>query len=143
MTMVQPSAWISILVPKFFCHKVLEGINASWLASCLLLLLISNSLLADAFMRGMTVSCPRWGGIWATRDMDQSVDTLVKDGVNWVAIHPYAGVEKDGSVRFHRDRWHKVLPEAIKKVRSRGLSFFMKPHLAYWGRFSWRGDITF
>jgi len=72
---------------------------------------------------------------------------LTAIGANWVAIHPYAGIRADGTVR-HRPidpqnpPQHLVRP--IAEARARGLRILIKPHLAYWGSpFRWRGEIDF
>ena len=67
-------------------------------------------------------------------------------GVNWIAIHPYAGIRADGTVgsrrRDNADSSHLIRP--IREAHALGLKIMIKPHLAYWGSpFRWRGDITF
>lgn len=64
-------------------------------------------------------------------------------GVEWVAIHPYAGIRRDGSIRSTPAARTGYLDRAIDIAREEGVSLFWKPHLAYWGQFDWRGDITF
>jgi len=95
------------------------------------------------FMRGIVVSCPRAGQIWGSPKMTEALREMQPLGVNWVAIHPYAGVRRDGSIRnwFATDSGY--LPDAAKRVRDENISLFWKPHLAYWGSFSWRGEIEF
>lgn len=101
----------------------------------------------DGRVRGMTVSTPTWGWEWGTSAMGAALDELVELGVNWVAIHPYASIEGDGSVRPPRidarrpPDWLRV---PIEEAHARGLKLLVVPHLAYWGSpFSWRGAITF
>lgn len=100
-----------------------------------------------AFVRGMTISCQTFGREWGTDAFADELDRLVDLGVNWVAIHPYATIGADGSLR-----WRELDPEApptwierpIREAHARGLKIFIKPHLAYWGSpFSWRGEIAF
>lgn len=107
--------------------------------------LVVIALAAD--IRGMTVSTPTWGWEWGTDTMARTIGELEKDGINWVAIHPYAGIRKDGSVSFR-----PIDPEAppewlvrpIREAHARGMKVLIKPHLAYWGSgFSWRGEIKF
>ncbi|MHC4711432.1 MAG: glycoside hydrolase family 113, partial [Planctomycetota bacterium] len=97
-------------------------------------------------VRGMTVSCQTWGWEWGTEEMVREMRELKALGVNWIAIHPYAGIRGDGSVAMHR-RWYgdtKWLTRPIAEAHRLGLKIMIKPHLAYWGSpFRWRGDITF
>jgi hypothetical protein len=94
----------------------------------------------------MVVSCQTWGWEWGSDDMLEALDELQALGVNWICIHPYAGIRADGTVRIP-DRWYQRadwLTRPIEEAHKRGMKVFIKPHLAYWGSpFSWRGDITF
>lgn len=96
-------------------------------------------------VRGMTVSCPTWGGEWGTDAMATTLDVLKDLGVQWVSIHPYATIRGDGTVHaraWQPDAAHLVRP--IREAHARGMKLMIKPHLAYWGSpFSWRGDIRF
>ena len=56
-------------------------------------------------VRGMTVSCQTWGWEWGTDGMVEAMRELKALGVNWIAIHPYAGIRSDGTVRIHQ-RWY-------------------------------------
>ncbi len=49
-------------------------------------------------VRGMTISCPQAGRVWGSDAMVETMRKLKSLGVNWVTIHPYAGIRKDGSV---------------------------------------------
>jgi hypothetical protein len=98
---------------------------------------------ADGFMRGMVVSCPTWGPIWGSPRMEESLVELRQLGVEWVAIHPYAGVRRDGTIRFVPAAETGFLERAVEIIRAAGMKLFWKPHLAYWGSFAWRGDIAF
>lgn len=98
---------------------------------------------AATFLRGMTVSCPRSGQIWATASMTEALRELAALGVEWVAIHPYAGIRRDGSMRFTPAADTGYLPGAVEIARKKGIHLFWKPHLAYWGSFAWRGEIGF
>jgi hypothetical protein len=97
-------------------------------------------------VRGMTVSCQTWGWEWGTDEMVEQMRLLQTMRVNWIAIHPYAGIRGDGSVVTHR-RWYADthwLTRPIAEAHRLGLKIMIKPHLAYWGSpFSWRGDIAF
>jgi len=66
-------------------------------------------------------------------------------GVNWIAIHPYARIDRDGTVA-----WRGSFTEApdwlrrpIEEAHRQGVRILIKPHLAHWGNFSWRGEIEF
>lgn len=100
-------------------------------------------LRAKGFLRGMTVSCPRAGQIWGSPAMTEALDELAGLGVDWVAIHPYAGVRRDGTVRFTPAADVGYLDEAVRRARAADIALFWKPHLAYWGSFAWRGDVAF
>ncbi len=95
------------------------------------------------FMRGMTVSCPDWGQIWGSPAMAESLRELQQLGVSWIALHPYAGVRRDGSIHFSPAAQTGYLARAVVMARAVGLNLFWNPHLAYWGSFEWRGEITF
>lgn len=97
-------------------------------------------------IRGMTVSCRRWGpGEWDSPAYAKCLDELKGLGVNWVSIHPYARIGGDGSVRYRpgqQDASSANVP--VPYAQDRGVKTFLKPHLAYWGSpFSWRGVIRF
>ena len=94
-------------------------------------------------IRGMTVSCPRWGPIWGSPRMAESLAELRTLGVDWVSIHPYAGVGRDGNIRVRPASELDFLPKAVELAEQAGIELFWKPHLAYWGSFDWRGAIDF
>lgn len=106
-------------------------------------------------MNGITVSTPRGSSLWGGDDMLSTLDDLAALGASWVAIHPYARVDRDGSVRWRRRErrtggqpagareapiW---LRRPIEEAHRRGLKILIKPHLAYWGAWEWRGEIAF
>jgi hypothetical protein len=95
------------------------------------------------FIRGMVVSCPTWGPIWGSPLMATSLTELRRLGVEWIAIHPYAGVRRDGTIRNTPAATTGFLDRAVELTREAGMKLFWKPHLAYWGSFDWRGDIAF
>ncbi|MEM7624340.1 MAG: hypothetical protein AAF333_01795 [Planctomycetota bacterium] len=98
-----------------------------------------------AMARGVVVSCYRWGpGEWDGPDMPPLLDELKILGVTAMQIHPYAGIARDGTVNYRRG---PVTPATLlpnQWAGQRGMTTFLKPHLAYWGSgFPWRGEITF
>ena len=94
-------------------------------------------------MRGVIVTCPGWGPIWGTPEMATSLAEIKELGANWAAIHPYGWIRRDGEVRFQPAETLDFLARAVELTREAGLEMFWKPHLGYWGQFSWRGEITF
>ena len=105
----------------------------------------SKVSVGQEFMRGVTISCPRAGQIWGTPKMDAALSELKELGSTWVAIHPYAWVNRTGEVRFDPQlmKPDSYLFKAAKKIDTHGLKYFVKPHLGYWGSFKWRGEIGF
>ncbi len=99
-------------------------------------------------VRGMTVSCPTDGSEWGSDAMVDTMRALKVIGVEWVAIHPYAGIGKDGGVpqwrRLALDPPPAWITRPIAEAHRLGMKVMIKPHLGYWGSgFGWRGDITF
>ncbi|MCB9646789.1 MAG: hypothetical protein H6730_09385 [Deltaproteobacteria bacterium] len=99
--------------------------------------------LPAGFMKGMTVSCPGYGQIWGSETMRSTLAELSTLGVAWTAVHPYAGVDRSGRIRAHPAEETGYLPACTRIAADAGHHLFWKPHLAYWGSFSWRGDIHF
>lgn len=97
----------------------------------------------EVFLKGMIVSCPRAGEVWGSPAMAEALHELRDLGVEWVAIHPYARVRRDGSIGYRAAEEVAYLERAVEIVRAAGMRLFWKPHLAYWGSFEWRGDIEF
>lgn len=95
------------------------------------------------FLRGMTVSCPGYGQVWGSGAMNQTLVELADLGVDWVSIHPYAAVRRDGSIQFQPAAQTGYLQRAVEMAEARQMRLFWKPHLAYWGSFEWRGAIEF
>lgn len=95
----------------------------------------------------MTVSCPTWGWEWGSDAMVRTLEVVAADGVNWVAIHPYAQIRADGSVSARHlgpDQPTDWLTRPITEAHARGMKVMVVPHLAHWGSpFSWRGAIRF
>lgn len=98
-------------------------------------------------VRGMTISCQTWGREWGTDGFARELDTLRELGVNWVAIHPYAGIRADGALEW-RDLDPGSPPEwiarPIREAHARGMSILVVPHVAQWGSpWRYRGEIAF
>ena len=96
-----------------------------------------------AFMKGVVVSCPGYGRVWGSQAMVDTIRKLRPMGVTWVQIHPYAGVRRDGTIRWQPADSTGYLPRAAEIAKREGIKLFWKPHLAYWGSFEWRGSIKF
>lgn len=98
-------------------------------------------------MRGVTISTHRAGQEWASDMMVPTLTEIQQLGGNWVAIHPYAAIAADGTVRswsFGPNRTPEHVLRPIREAHALGLKILIKPHLAYWGSpFSWRGEIEF
>ena len=105
--------------------------------------LLLATLGAGDFMKGMTVSCPGYGKIWGSPSMATATREIKSLGVDWIAIHPYGSVKRDGSVRFQNPLHTEYMQRAVSITRKEKLKVFWKPHLAYWGSFKWRGEIDF
>ena len=101
---------------------------------------------ADAPIRGITISTHRGGQDWGSDQMPEALVDIRSLGANWVAIHPYARIGGDGSVRtrYADDAPPAHITRPIREARAAGLKILIKPHLAYWGSpFGWRGEIGF
>jgi hypothetical protein len=112
-------------------------------------LLLAGSAMAEPLtrIRGITVSTHRSNGAWDSDTLGETFADLRGLGSNWVAIHPYAAISRDGQVRFDPldpddpPRW---LRRPIEEAHRQGLRILVKPHLAHWrSGFSWRGAIEF
>lgn len=97
-------------------------------------------------IRGITISTHGSGRDWGTDRIVAAMDAIKKVGATWACTHPYAGIQRDGRVSV-RGTWEQGAPRhwtrPIKEAHDRGLKILIKPHLSYWGRFSWRGAIEF
>jgi len=106
-----------------------------------------ESAAAPEHIRGITISTHGAGRDWGTDRIVSAFKAVKEIGADWVAIHPYASIRKDGSVRFRpfsEEEPPAYLVRPIKEAHALGLKILVKPHLAYWGSgFAWRGDITF
>ncbi len=98
-------------------------------------------------VRGVIVSTHTDGSDWASAGMRSTLADIGTLGADWVAIHPYARIQADGTVRFRPldpGNPPAELARPIAEAHALGLKILIKPHLAYWGSpFSWRGDIRF
>ena len=97
-------------------------------------------------VRGITISCQSYGPEWGSPGFADELTELGELGANWVAIHPYARIQADGSVfdRHAEGALPDWLSSPVQTARERGMKLLIKPHLAYWGSpFSWRGAIDF
>jgi hypothetical protein len=99
-------------------------------------------------IRGITLLTHRGGRELGDRViLDPSVRAIASTGANWIAYHPYARIERDGTVSARFRDGEGVLAhwtEPIQAAHAQGLKVCVKPHLAHWrSGFSWRGEITF
>ncbi len=101
------------------------------------------ALAAPEPIRGMTVSCPGWGQTWGDPAMLDALREMKQLGVNAVALHPYAGVHRDGAVTWQPAQEIGFLLRAIAYTKSEAVQLYWVPHLAHWGSFDWRGSIEF
>ena len=111
------------------------------------LALAGSAVADDAEVRGITISTHGIGRDWGSDAIVPTLEGIRAVGANWVAIHPYARINADGSLR-----WSDIDPDdppahivrPIREAHRLGLRIYIKPHIAYWrSPFSWRGEITF
>jgi hypothetical protein len=119
-----------------------------WRIALTFLLLIAPINRGDeldaAFMKGVTVSAQTWGSEWATPAMAAALDELKSLGVEWIAIHPYAQIAEDGSLKFDPIAEQPCVSTPLEWARGRGMRVMLVPQIAYWGtKFLWRGEINF
>jgi hypothetical protein len=102
---------------------------------------------AATTVRGVIISTHIDGTDWGSDAIVSTIRDIRAVGGNWVATHPYARIDADGSVRFRPfdpadpPDW---IDRPIHEAHAQGLHVMIKPHLAYWGSgFRWRGDIDF
>ena len=123
------------------------GVNIKCIAPFALLFfsssLFAQSNVAPALQKGVVVSCPRDGRIWGEPIFEETLVEIKALGANAVQIHPYAWIGKDGSVKATKAAALGYLQRSVDMAKKQKVTMFMKPHLGYWGRFSWRGAITF
>jgi hypothetical protein len=122
--------------------------KSALIATLLQLCLAASSSLApvplEAPIRAIHLSTHGAGRDWGSAIIEPTMADLRAVGANWVAIHPYARVSGDGSVRFRGQPRDPSVRRPIEAARAAGLKILIKPHLAYWGSpFGWRGEIEF
>ncbi len=104
---------------------------------------------AEPPIRGIVISCQTWGREWGTDEMVEAMAEIKALGGNWVQIHPYGGIQRDGTINFGRlpenpDEAPVWLARPIAEAKRLGLKICITPHLAPWrAGWSWRGDIRF
>ncbi len=100
---------------------------------------------AYSFIRGITITCFRWGpGEWDAPIMKQTVEDVRAVGATWMTIHPYARIRNDGRVDYRSGAVAPAVTRPTQWALQRGLQVMIKPHLAYWGsRFPDRLAIDF
>lgn len=99
-------------------------------------------------VRGIVISCQTWGQEWGTDAMVEAMQEVKDLGANWVQIHPYAAVTREGGLRLRRwginDPAPQWLTRPIKEAHRLGLKICITPHVAPWrAGWGWRGDIQF
>ena len=120
---------------------------------------LSSAPAQDSAIRGMTVSTPRGSSVWARDDMVSTIAELKAIGVNWIAIHPYLAISTDGTVSWRRSRSRhgeassaaesepteapEWLRRPIEEAHRQGVKILIKPHIAHWRAYAWRGDISY
>ena len=103
---------------------------------------------AEPPVRGIVISCQTWGQEWGTDEMVEAMREIKALGANWVQIHPYAGVTREGALKLRRwqpedppPRW---LTRPIEEAHRLGLKICITPHIAPWrAGWGWRGEIRF
>lgn len=97
-------------------------------------------------IRGITISTHGSGRDWGTERIVAAMKSIKKVGATWACTHPYASISRNGRVSA-RGVWEEGAPKhwtrPIQEAHKQGLKILIKPHLSYWGRFSWRGAIEF
>lgn len=99
-------------------------------------------------IRGIVISCQTWGHEWGSDAMVEALHEVKALGANWVQIHPYGGIDREGNVSLGRLPADGSTPDwlarPIAEAHRLGLKICITPHLAGWrAGWSWRGDITF
>lgn len=103
---------------------------------------------ADKEIRGIVISCQTWGHEWGSDAMVEALVEVKALGANWVQIHPYGSIDRDGNVGLGRLDPGAPAPDwlarPIAEAHRLGLKICITPHLAPWrAGWSWRGDIDF
>ncbi len=104
---------------------------------------------AEEPIQGIIISCQTFGREWGSDEMVEAMREVKALGANWVQIHPYGSVQRDGSIHFGRGmsadgtppQW---LSRPIAEAHKLGLKICITPHIAPWrAGWDWRGEITF
>ena len=104
---------------------------------------------AEPPIRGIVISCQTWGREWGSDEMVEALREIKALGATWVQIHPYGGVQRDGSIGFGRlpaegEEAPVWLARPIAEAHKLGLKVCITPHLAPWrAGWSWRGEVRF
>ena len=104
-------------------------------ALVLTLALAGLTVADDTEVRGITISTHGIGRDWGSDAIVPTLEDIRAVGANWVAIHPYASIRADGSLR-----WSDIDPDdppahivrPIHEAHRLGLRIYIKPHIAYW-----------
>ena len=130
--------------PGRLCPRIL---SASLLLAAILVFSPGASAEKDTPIRGVTISTHTDGSDWGSPVLHPTMKDIQSIGANWVCIHPYGWLGKDGRIRFHGFDPRNppdYLANPIRYAHQLGLKILIKPHLGYWGSgFSWRGAIRF
>ena len=68
-------------------------------------------------VRGITLSTHGNGHDWGSESIGPTLESIRAAGANWVAIHPYARISDDGSLRFTRFDPAHPPPQSILYLR--------------------------
>ena len=69
-------------------------------ALVLVLALAGSTLADDTEVRGITISTHGIGRDWGTDAIVPTLEDIRAVGANWVAVHPYASIRADGTLRW-------------------------------------------
>lgn len=103
----------------------------------------------DEPIRGVVISCQTWGKEWGSDAMVEALQEVKALGANWVQIHPYGSVTREGEILLGRlpedpDEAPDWLRRPIAEAHRLGLKICITPHVAPWrAGWGWRGEITF
>ncbi len=103
----------------------------------------------DEPIRGIVISCQTWGQEWGTDEMVEAMREVKALGTNWIQIHPYGAVTREGEIRMRGipedpDEAPIWLKRPIEEAHRLGLKICITPHVAPWrAGWGWRGEITF
>jgi hypothetical protein len=134
-------------LPTDLCHR-LRQLAAIGLGMVVVGPLIAAPPRPNEPVRGVVISCQTWGQEWGSDAMVEALQEVKALGANWVQIHPYAAVTREGGLRQRHagfdGRAPRWLTRPIKEAHRLGLKICITPHVAPWrAGWSWRGDIRF